>query len=77
MCEVCGGTGLVQAIETETGGWRCKGLNGPARCNRPKRVGIAWTRRYGQVRTGAAECPLCSRREIKRSGTEEHGWNVV
>lgn len=75
MCEVCKGTGRVRAQETPRG-WRCDGLNGPARVNRPKHVEMVFSARYGNVRSGMSECPLCARREIVETETDDFGFNV-
>jgi len=75
MCEICGGSGKVDAIETARG-WRCRGLNGEAKCNRPKNVQNRFDGALGMVRVGQADCPLCTRRTIEKTSTDDHGWTV-
>lgn len=83
ICPVCRDTKLVRAVEVpeaankRTRHWQCEGLNGKARCNRPKVVTVAWSKKYGEVRVGMADCPLCAARRITKTRTEDLSSGAV
>ena len=78
-CPICSGKRTIFAYEVpEIGGWVIpEGLNGEARCNRPRSVWFETVPGVGRTRVGRADCPLCARRKIEKTETDDFGYPLM